>query len=64
MRFLMLFLAFPFFVQAQESGEFKVQSVIHSVVQKLEKPRFAPDFVPMPLAISTQSEVASNHVLA
>lgn len=44
--------------------EFDLKMVIHSVVQKLEKPKVAPEFVANPLAISTSSKKASDHVLA
>lgn len=49
---------------AEQSQKFDVQSVIHPVVQKLDKPKIAPGFITPSLAISTQSEEASNHVLA
>lgn len=61
---LFVLFAFPLLVQAQDSREFEVNSVIHPVVQKLEKPTTSSIFTVMPIAISTKSEVASEHVVA
>ncbi|MGC6580727.1 MAG: hypothetical protein ACON4K_00175 [Akkermansiaceae bacterium] len=65
MRFLLFIsLGLTLFSQAQESKAFEVKVVIHPVVQKLKDPRVAPELLTQPLAISTQSELASNHILA
>lgn len=54
-----------FLISSIACGEaFDLKTVIHPVVQKLVKPKIAPEFVANALAISTSSQKASDHVLA